>query len=379
MEELRRPVPGPDVLNTNLSAISYTPYNFPEPSAPNNGQNKTAKLEELQVYAYETASFFQDRLLLSGGVSRYFGALSRTDHTGVQPIGTRTVIDAAGNSQVISVPELDITSNATSYGVTVKPIKQVALFYGHNSSGESMPGSLQAGNPGLLPPFRPTNGKQEEYGVKTSFLHDTLTLSFAHFDISQTNYPVPNSEYYTLVAQGNQAAANLLSTSTYLDVTSKGWEAEGSYAVDRNLTIIGNLSDYKYRQPTGVRIRAVPDHIAALYVDYRLSEGLLRGLGINVGVDYHSDEVGESVTAYTTTKPLSGVGGNGFVPQVATYKVAGRTLANLGFTYRGAKDWTARIQIVNVLNKNYIQAAGSRTALVAGDPREARASVTYNF
>jgi len=65
-----------------------------------------------------------------------------------------------------------------------------------------MPGSLSAGNPGL----KPTNGTQQEYGVKTSFLKDKLTLSFAHFKISQSNYAVPNSEYYVLVAQGNQAA-----------------------------------------------------------------------------------------------------------------------------------------------------------------------------
>jgi iron complex outermembrane recepter protein len=354
---------GPDVLNTNLSAISYMPYAFTTLV-----QQKTAKLQEMQFYVYETASFLKDHILLSGGASRYFGSLTRTDNTGIAAIGDRT---------------LSLTSNATSYGIELKPIKEVGAYFSHNTSGQSMPGSLQAGNTALLPPFAPSTGSQDEYGVKTSLLHDTLTLSVAHFNIAQTNYAVPNSEYYVLVSQGNQAAANALSTSTYLNVVSKGWEAEGSYALNRNLTLLGNFSNYTYRQPTGVRIRAVPDHIAALYVDYRFTEGGLKGFGFNVGADFHSDEVGESVTAYTTTKPLAGVPtiagvAPGFVPQQASYKVAGRTLYNLGLTYR-AKDWTARVQLANLFNKDYIEASGSRTAAIEGEPRTVRFSFTYNF
>ncbi|MEO6005627.1 MAG: TonB-dependent receptor plug domain-containing protein [Opitutus sp.] len=361
---------GPDVPNTpaGVAGITYIPYVFTTLT-----QYKIAKLEEMQGYVYETAGFLQDRLLLSGGVSRYFGSLTRTDNSGIAAIGERT---------------LDISSTAYSYGLVVRPIRPISVFYSHNSSGASMPGSLQAGNTNLsstaLPPYKASEGEQDEFGVKTSFLADTLTLSLAHFDITQTNYAVPNSEYYVLVSQGNQAAANLLPTSTFLDVNSKGWEAEGSYTVSKNLTLIGNFSTYKYVQPTGVRIRAVPDHIWALYGDYRFTEGKLRGFGVNLGVDWKSDMVGESVTALTTTKPLAGVTATypgiapGFVPQQASYKYDGRTLVNLGFSYQ-AKDWTARIQISNLLDEDYIAVGGSRTAIAVGNPREYRGSITYKF
>jgi len=361
---------GPDVPNTpaGIAAITYTPYVFTTLT-----QNKTAKLQEMQFYAYETAGFFHDRLLLSGGVSRYFGSLTRTDTTGVAAMGE---------------PTLGISSTAASYGVVVRPIKPVSLFFSHNTSGDTMPGSLQAGNPNLsstaLPPYRPANGNQDEYGVKGSFLDDSLTFSIAHFNITQTNYPVPNSEYYTLVAQGNQAAANLLPTSTFLDVISKGWEAEASYAVNKNLTLIGNLSSYTYRQPTGVRIRAVPDRIWAAFADYHFTEGPLNGFGVNIGVDSKSDMVGESVTALTTTKPLASVTARypgvaaGFVPQQASYKYDGRTLINVGLSYR-TKIWTARLQANNVTDKDYISVGGSRTAIAVGTPREFRATFTYNY
>lgn len=356
------------VANTNLAAITYERYVFPQPSPPNNGQNKKAKQTDGQVFVFENLSLLNERLLLSGGVSRYYGTLTRTDTSGVQPIGR---------------PSFSITDTAKSYGIVARPIRALSFFYSYNSSGETMPGSLQAGNPGLSPPFRPTNGTQDEYGVKASLLNDTLTVSVARFDIAQTNYPVPNSEYYTLIAQGNFAAANLLSTSTFLDVNSKGWEVEGNYAFNRNLTLVGNYSHFKFRQPTGVRIRAVPDYIFGAYADYQFTEGPLAGFGVNVGVDYKSDMVGESVTAYTTTRPLAGVPtipgvAAGFVPQQASYKYDGRTLVNVGFSYR-AKAWTARLQVANALDKDYILAGGSRTAIVVGDPRNIKGSVTYKF
>ncbi|HYD82961.1 MAG TPA: hypothetical protein VEA63_02890, partial [Opitutus sp.] len=67
-----------------------------------------------------------------------------------------------------------------------------------------------------------------------------------------------------------------------------------------------------------------------------------------------------------------------FVPNQPTFLVAGRTLVNVGISYR-ADRWTARIQVNNALDKDYILAAGSRTAAVPGDPRNVRASFTYNF
>ena len=64
---------------------------------------------------------------------------------------------------------------------------------------------------------------------------------------------------------------------------------------------------------------------------------------MNIGVDFKSDVVGENATGFTTTKPLPG---GVFVGNQPTFKVAGRTLINLGLTYR-AEQWTARLQINN--------------------------------
>jgi iron complex outermembrane receptor protein len=66
------------------------------------------------------------------------------------------------------------------------------------------------------------------------------------------------------------------------------------------------------------------------------------------------------------------------VPQQPSFLVAGRTVVNVGLTYR-APAWTVRLMLANALDKDYILAAGSRTSLIAGEPRSWRISTTYNF
>jgi iron complex outermembrane receptor protein len=355
------------VANNNLDAITYERYVFPEPTAglttDDRGGNRTGKQNDLQVFVSETLSLFQDRLQLSGGVSRFFGELTRVDRTG-------TAVDPQLKD---TAPSYNLSTNATSVGVVVKPIKEVSLFYSHNNTGASMPSSLNAGN--IAPSLKVSQGGQDEFGVKTSFLDGTLTTSLAYFEIAQDNYPVTNSDYYLLIAQGKTAEAAAL-PPLYLDLTSKGWEFEATYSWNKNLTILGNVSSYKVRQPvTDVRLRGVPDHSAAVYVDYRFTDGALKGFGANIGVDYHSDSAGDNASGYisTTTNGVTTT-----VPNQPQFLIAGRTLANLGFSYR-RDNWTVRLSITNVLDKDYIQAATSRGTVFVGEPRAWKVSTTYTF
>jgi iron complex outermembrane receptor protein len=372
----RIPAGRPAVANNNLDAITYPGYSF-LPTTPgftnaNKGTDKTGKQEDLQLFAYETVGFWQDRVQLSGGVSRFFGQLDRTDNSG-------TAIDpnygvATATSFVSTVPSYNLSDTATSFGVVVKPIKSVSVFYGRNTTGGTMPGSLGAGaNPSTL---KLAEGSQNEYGVKTTQLNGAFTASFSYFDIVQSNYAVPNSEYYNLVAQGKFAEAAALQNPLYLDLTSKGWEIEATYSIGKNLSLLGNYTKYKMRQPiTEVRLRAVPDQAGGFYADYRFTEGALNRFSVNVGVDYKGEAAGDGVSGYTTSRLLP----NGtLVPVQPSFMVAARTLVNLGVAYR-ADSWTARLQVNNLLDKDYILAAGSRTSVVVGDPMNVKASFTYNF
>ncbi|HEU5077969.1 MAG TPA: TonB-dependent receptor plug domain-containing protein [Opitutaceae bacterium] len=362
------PASRPSVPANDLDSITYPDYVYP-PILPglttaNKGIDRTARQNDLQLFAYETLAVWEDRIQVSGGVSRYFGELTRTDTTG-------TALDPV---LLTSVPSYNLSDTATNFGVTVKPIKPVSLFFSRNTTGGTMPGSLSAGtNPESL---RVAQGSQKEFGAKTSLLNNSLTASFAYFDIVQQNYPVPNSDYYTLVAQGKFAEAAALQNPLYLNLNSKGWEFEMTYSFNKNLTILGNYTSFKVRQPiTDVRLRGVPDHAGAIYVDYQFTDGVLKGWGANIGVDYKSDVAGENATGYTTSRPLPD---GSFVAAQPSFIVEGRTLVNAGISYRH-ENWSARLQAANVLDKDYILAAGSRTSLIVGEPRSFKLSVSYSF
>ncbi len=383
----------PSVPNNNLASITYPPYAWPaiipadptlaSPTSVQSGGDVTSKQSTLNLFVMETLNLFNDRLLLSAGVSHFMGELSRAD-------STNTALNAA---ILTTAPTYNLTTNAKSFGIVIKPIKQVSFFAGRNTTGGTMPGELSPGTylertttfgpdayhatATVVQAFRPTSGTQDEYGVKTSLWDGKLTGSFAYFKISQQNYPVPNSDWYTLTALGRNAEAALLPNPIYLDLSSKGWEIEGTYSLNKNLTILGNYTAFKERQPiTNVRVRAVPDTAYALYVDYRFTEGLAKGLGVNVGMDYKGDVAGENATGYTTSAPITG--GVGFVPNQPTFLVGARTVVNVGFSYK-AQQWTARVQIANALDKDYILAAGSRGSLIVGEPRSVKATFTYKF
>jgi iron complex outermembrane receptor protein len=268
----------------------------------------------------------------------------------------------------------NLSDTAKSFGVVIKPIKEVSFFYGYNTTGGTMPGTLSAGNnPDSL---KVASGNQKEFGVKTSLLDGRFTASISHFDIVQQNYAVPNSEYYNLVAQGRQAEANALQNPLYLNLNSKGWEGEMTYSISKNLTVLANYTDFKVRQPiTNVRVRGVPDKAGGVYLDYRFTDGFAKGFGVNFGADYKSDVAGDNATGYTTTAPITGVG---FVANQPSFYVAGRTLANVGVSYR-RDHYTVRFTVTNVFDKDYILAAGSRTSVIEGEPIAFKSSFTYKF
>jgi iron complex outermembrane receptor protein len=359
----------PSVPANNLGSTTYPGYNFPEilpgTTAQGLGTDRTGVQDDLQIFAYETLGFWENRIQLSGGVSRFFGTLSRKDSNGTAQFIPTAAIPS--NS-----PDYHLTTNATSFGVVVKPIKEVSLFYSRNTTGGSMPGSLNAGVTDPNQKF--AAGGQKEYGVKTTLLENRLTASFAYFDIKQTNYSVTNSEFFRLQSLGLPTAGQ--PQFLLFDLNSKGWEFEATYSVNKNLTVLGNYSSVKIRQPiTDVRLRGVPDKSTAVYADYRFTQGSLKGFGVNIGVDYKSDVVGDNASGFTTNRPLP----NGtYVPNQHSFLVAGRTLVNVGVTYK-YDDWSFALTCMNALDKDYILAAGSRGAVNVGQPRDFRASVGYKF
>jgi iron complex outermembrane receptor protein len=360
----RPPVPANDLAGITFPAYVFPPI-LPGLTSAALGTNKTARQDDFQAFAEETLSVLNDHLLISGGVSRFFGEVYRTDNTG-------TAILAS----LPTSPPYNLTSDATSVGVVLKPIKPISIFFSRNTTGGTLPGTLSAGV--TDPNSKLAVGAQNEAGIKTSFFNGAFTSSFSYFDIKQQNYAITDSVFYTLQSEGLFAEAAMHLLPLYVNLESKGLEFEATYSFGKNFTILGNYTDFKERVPvTNIRLRAVPDHAGGLFADYEFTNGIPKGFGANVGIDYKSDVAGTNASGYTTTRPLPT--GPAFVPVQPTFLIAGRTLFNVGVSYKYDQHWTVRFNIDNALNKSYIMAAGSGTSLVVGTPRSWQGEFSYKF
>lgn len=124
----------------------------------------------LQAYASENLSLLQNRLILNLAESKqYYRQRTHSMISGV----------FKGSSPTTSLP---------SYGIVIKPYKDMVSLY-YSSSEQS-----SANNPSTTGAFVPalTSSKQKEFGLRAKVWEDKVYFTLSHFDIKQDNFSVPN-------------------------------------------------------------------------------------------------------------------------------------------------------------------------------------------
>lgn len=147
-------------------------------------------------------------------------------------------------------------------------------------------------------PFKPTESKQQELGVKYLLPNSNTLLTAAVFNIDQTN-----GLYYEVV--------NLPSGPANIQVQrgklrSRGVELEATTSLDNGLSLIAS---YTYTQAkiidgsagtVGNDVSSVPRHMASLWAHYDMPEdGPLSGFAFGAGVRFTGSSYGSD---YNTTK-----------------------------------------------------------------------------
>lgn len=310
-------------------------------------RDKKGAQQDMQVFVYQRLNFFNDKLILAGGASQFWGTLERLDNGNLPAVVSRSLSKSVTDSNI---------------GVIFKPRENISLFAGYNKVGGALPTSILAGE--TVANFLVQTGDQLEAGVKATMLDGRVTTSASWFDIKQDNFQVPNSAFNTDPTQPQFFFQNL---------TSKGFEVEFSALLNKNITWVGNFIHLKMRDPNGVRQRMVPDNAAATYLKYSFTKDRLKGFSVSLGIDYMDEAPGEQASGITAASTATKV-----IPNQPGFYLAPRTLANLGFGYE-RDNWVLRVSIDNVLDKEYIQSSGSRNTLVAGLPRNWSSSFTYKF
>jgi iron complex outermembrane receptor protein len=303
----------------------------------------------MQAYISESLALLQERLILNGGYS-YNNYDQATDDLLPNPIARYRA---------------NINTELKSYGLLVKPIPSLALYYSYSEN--STPNSAYNIGRNNAAPLQ--SGQQDEFGIRTQLFGSRVTATLAYFDIMQSNYSVPNPGNY-VPNPPNPPLPALVS-----DRIAKGYEFELRTRITNELSLIGNLTTFTNRDPNGIPFRGTAEKSGAIWANYEFSnESAFSGFSFGIGATYLGDRPGDSasgVTAASTSDAL--------IPNQPTFYLPSRTLVNISASYRFGENWRAQLNLDNVLDEDYLAASITRYVVVPGDEFNARLRVTYSF
>lgn len=222
----------------------------------------------------------------------------------------------------------------------------MSLFAGYSRSFLPVSGVRQSGER-----FDPQRGRQAEAGVKVDRADGRLTASAAVFRLRRTNMLIadPDNPGFSIQV-GEQQSRGLEFDVVAMPAT--GLQFTAAYA----FTDAEVLNDS--RVPDGTGLPNVPKHGFSVWGSYRVSQGPLTGLGLSLG----TYTVGQRRGQLATTAFL--------VPSYTTVDAAA-TYA-LGRLQLG-------INVMNLADRRYFEAAQGTTSLFYGAPRRVVARLGTTF
>lgn len=340
---------GLEVTDNTTQSTTFTgtssaidPFNpvFPGTVTVNLGtpSSRTKTLNEFgKIFALETLSALDDRILLSVGGSRNV----------VRTQATNLLTNTANG------PLVRIYQSLFQWGLVVKPVKNISLFYGYN---ENFSPNVQ--NNQVLPSQQ---GKQHEFGVKAELLDGKLTANAAYFDIKQVNLTAPS------FPQTTPPTFVLISGEN-----SKGFDGDISWSVTDQIDLMFAFASFNAEvpnTPTAIAGGGIPvlpagnvsENTFGLWTRYKFTTDTLKGLTVAVGINQQSKK---AITDSANTTFY------GWVP--------GRTLVDVSLSYQHGK-FRYSLNVDNALDKEYIYAARNQALIIPGTGRNFKGSVTWKF
>lgn len=322
----------------NLFAPNDNPVHPADSAYTNIGTNNRSVATTKQVYAAMRSGFLADRLFLSGGVARIWNDSTVTDLRN-------------GNT----TPGAPLRGHRDTYlgGLLVKVTKNAAVYYSYSSNAQLASFNNQ-------PIWR--EGKQHEFGVKTEFFDQRLSISGSHFQIVQTNLSTPNPLF--LVDPVNNPAQILSSQ------TNHGFEFDVVGGITKEFTILASYTTMHTRDQLNRRPRNIPDLTANALLKYDWHSGDLKGAGVFLGVTHTGTAAGE-------IPPGSGITPLGVISQVSFY-VPARTILNAGASYAW-KQYRFNLNVENLANKKTVWQGSGRNSLSPFPSTTVRLTTTITF
>jgi iron complex outermembrane recepter protein len=231
-------------------------------------------------------------------------------------------------------------------GIVYQPIEPISLYASYSQSFQ--PNFATSVDGSFLEPER---GTQYEVGVKGEFLDGRLAATVAAYNITKSNIAttdLANPDFSIPIGKQRNQGIELNVAGQILP----GWNVIASYSyIDAKITedndgLAGN------RPPN------VPFNTASFWTIYEFQRGNLQGLGFGLGLFYVGDRQGDTDNTYTIPSYL-------------------RTDAAV---YYQRNNWRAGINIQNLFNEKYFQAANfGRVAIEPGAPLTVIGSFSVTF
>ncbi|CUA87629.1 TonB-dependent siderophore receptor [Chelatococcus sambhunathii] len=199
--------------------------------------------------------------------------------------------------------------------------------------------------------YKPTTGEQFEVGLKYQPPGMRSMVTLALFDLKQQNvlttdplnpfFSVQTGEIHT---RGLEVEA-LASLMDGLDLVASYTYTDAEISKDTDAALVGNTP------------AVTPRHMASLWLDYTLQEGVLKGLGLGGGVRY----VGAS-----------------YADNANTFQNQAFTLVDAAVHYE-RDNWRFAVNAKNLFDKTYVICNGGDLSCVYGPGRSVVASLRYRW
>lgn len=198
--------------------------------------------------------------------------------------------------------------------------------------------------------LKPREGKQYEAGIKWQVPDMPAFVTFAAFDIEQSNLPNPQA-----VAGANSQQEGVASI--------RGFELEAVADVG-GFRIDANYAHLDTEDPNGFALSSIPRHQASLFGIYRFAEGSLSGFRLGGGVRHVGESESSGISALTGT-PL-------------TYVTPSYTVGDLVAGYRFGR-WDLSVNARNITNEKYFTTCLARGDCYPGERRSVVATLGYRL
>lgn len=231
----------------------------------------------------------------------------------------------------------------------------IAPYVSYSTSFQPTSGTDRSGNP-----FKPTQGKQYEVGLKYQPVGYDSFVTLSAFDLRQTNVTTPDT---TPGGVGFSVQTG--------EVHSRGIELSTVASLDDDLNL---RFSYAYllavnsstNDPTllGKLLVGSTRNAASIWLDYKVSSGPLTGLGLGAGVRYRGQRYGDDANTFK-------------VPSFAVVDAA--VSYDFGAANPKMKGWKAALNASNLFDKEYVAACNGDTLCNYGDRRRVLGTLTYQW